>query len=91
VGGKAGAFEVIGREFTVQRLRADGEPLEQPRPLAWPDAFRVTALEWPREVPLQRLRHAFDLARAAPGHPVDAIAMHEDSIRYSARITHKGN
>jgi hypothetical protein len=75
-------------EFTIETLRADGEPTAPPRALGWPDAYSALALVWP--APLSELGHYFELARAAPGHPVDACAIVADELRFSARITYRG-
>lgn len=80
------------REFSVQYLRADGEPEGPEQPMTWPEARTALALRWPRQCALARLHHFFALCRAGTGHPVDAVAMDDTTgaVLFSARLRHLG-
>lgn len=80
----------MNREFSIQYLRQDGEPEGPPQLAGYSDARTALELRWPGQCDLRQLHHCIALSRAAPGHPVDAVAIHEDRVLFSARITHQG-
>ena len=78
------------KEFSVQYLRPDGETEGPAHPLTYPEARTALELRWPRQCALARLRHCFALARSAPGHPVDAVAIADERVLFSARLMYIG-